>query len=73
MPASMINAPTGCSEKVSGISIAIVAIGPMPGEDADQRPDQHAHQAHREIDRRNRGDEAEPETGEDVHAQLLPK
>jgi hypothetical protein len=31
MPASMIMALTGPSEKVSGKSIAIVARGPMPG------------------------------------------
>src|SRR6478609_1170811 len=31
MPASMISAPTGGRQKVSGSSIAIVASGPMPG------------------------------------------
>jgi hypothetical protein len=31
MPANMISAPTGSSPKVSGNSIAMVAIGPTPG------------------------------------------
>src|SRR5512146_3192768 len=31
MPASMMSAETGCSAKVAGSSIAIVATGPMPG------------------------------------------
>src|SRR5678815_5752922 len=31
MPASMMSAPVGSTLKVSGISIAIVAIGPTPG------------------------------------------
>src|SRR6185436_4108815 len=31
MPDSMIRPPTGSSLKVSGSSIAMVAIGPMPG------------------------------------------
>jgi hypothetical protein len=31
MPASMISAPAGDSEKVIGNSMAMVAVGPMPG------------------------------------------
>src|SRR6185503_1931538 len=31
MPASMMSAPVGSTLKVSGISIAMVAIGPTPG------------------------------------------
>ena len=31
MPASMMSAETGGSTKVAGNSIAIVAIGPIPG------------------------------------------
>jgi hypothetical protein len=31
MPASMMSAPVGSTFSVSGISIAIVAIGPTPG------------------------------------------
>src|SRR5215470_19701448 len=31
MPASMISAPTGGSPKVTGSSMVMVAIGPMPG------------------------------------------
>ena len=31
MPASMMSAVTGSNEKVMGNSMAIVAVGPMPG------------------------------------------
>src|SRR5262252_2511912 len=41
MPASMISAPTGGSPKVTGSSIVIVAMGPMPGSTPISVPTRH--------------------------------
>ena len=38
MPASMMSAVTGAKEKVIGSSIAIVAVGPMPGSTPTRVP-----------------------------------
>src|SRR5215471_8471281 len=41
MPASMISAPTGGSPNVTGSSMVMVAIGPMPGRTPISVPTRH--------------------------------
>src|ERR1043166_9545202 len=41
MPASMMSAPVGSTLKVSGISMAMVAIGPTPGSTPISVPTRH--------------------------------
>src|SRR5215472_1191699 len=41
MPASMISAPTGGSPKVTGSSMVMVAMGPMPGSTPIRVPTRH--------------------------------
>ena len=67
MPASMIRAVTGSKLNVIGSSIAIVAVGPMPGQDADERAEEDADEAPEDVLRAERGREAEGEVGEQVH------
>ena len=50
--------------------MAMVAIGPTPGQHADQRTDQAAEEAEREIHRRQRGREAEPEIADEIEHRM---
>ena len=45
MPASMMSAETGGRLNVIGSSMAMVASGPMPGQHADQRAEEHPDEA----------------------------
>ena len=58
----------GGSENVNGRRMAMVVIGAMPGQHADQRADQRAEEAKAEIGRRQRDREAGGEICEKIHA-----
>ena len=54
-----MNAPAGSSKlNVIGSSSAIVSAGPMPGQHADERPDQHPERGVQEVLRLQDGPEA---------------
>src|SRR5215470_19118158 len=51
MPASMISAPTGGSPKVTGSSMVMVAMGPMPGSTPIRVPTMHPTKHSPRLDR----------------------
>src|SRR4029453_251975 len=51
MPASMISAPIGGSPKVTGSSMVMVAIGPMPGSTPISVPTRHPRKHSPRVDR----------------------
>ena len=63
----MISAETGGRPKVIGSSIAIVAIGPMPGSTPTAVPRNTPIRQYMQVRQAHRRLEAKRKVGEDVH------
>ena len=64
MPASMISAEIGGKANVTGSSMAMVAVGPRPGNTPISGAEKNTDETVKQIDRRDRGRQPETKVSE---------